>query len=106
MVTHYPQQIASRRPHTERETGPADEGFGTRVMDVVRQAYCALHGHDDLLQFEHDRMFLKCVSCGHESPGWELTEPRPHALPTAVRDDVRQPRVLARPHFVDARRIA
>lgn len=54
--------------------------LATNIIDRVRQAYCGLHGHDDLLQFEQDRMFLKCASCGHESPGWEMSEtppPRP-----------------------------
>jgi hypothetical protein len=45
------------------------------VMDRVRQMLCGLHGHDALLQFEQDRMFLRCVSCGHETPGWEVSEP-------------------------------
>jgi hypothetical protein len=54
--------------------------LATNIIDLVRQAYCGLHGHDDLLQFEQDRMFLKCASCGHESPGWEMSDtppPRP-----------------------------
>jgi hypothetical protein len=42
------------------------------VLDRVRQGYCALHGHDNLLQMEQERLFLKCVSCDHESPGWQL----------------------------------
>jgi hypothetical protein len=69
------------------------EGFGERVLDRVREAFCGLHGHDNLLQFGHDRMFLKCASCGHESPGWELNEAPPSRLsrsehtgrPTLVR---------------------
>jgi hypothetical protein len=30
-----------------------------------------------LLQFQADRMFLRCLSCGHESAGWELNDRRP-----------------------------
>jgi hypothetical protein len=52
-----------------------NHNFVTDVIDRMRQAYCGLHGHDSLLQFEQDRMFLKCTSCGHESPGWEIQEP-------------------------------
>jgi hypothetical protein len=48
-----------------------------RVMDRVRQMLCGLHGHDSLLQFRQDRMFLRCVSCGHETPGWEVSETAP-----------------------------
>ncbi|MBS1816621.1 MAG: hypothetical protein JSU08_01700 [Acidobacteria bacterium] len=42
--------------------------FGTRV----RQFVCGLHGHDSLLEFGRGRLSLKCVSCGHETPGWDL----------------------------------
>ena len=62
---------------------------------------CGLHGHDTLMQFEQDRIFLRCVSCGHETHGWELTEPRPQVT---VREAPRAP--LARPHFVAERKIA
>jgi hypothetical protein len=74
------------------------------VFERVRQAYCGLHGHDSLLQFEQDRMFLKCVSCGHETSGWELTEAPPKVT---LREDVSRRRpALVRPHLVGARRIA
>jgi hypothetical protein len=37
----------------------------------VRIALCALHGHDLLLHFERGRrVCLRCVNCGHETPGW------------------------------------
>jgi hypothetical protein len=74
------------------------------VFDRVRQAFCGLHGHDSLLQFEQDRMFLKCVSCGHESPGWEIAETAPPAV-MAARKEVRRP-ALVRPQLVSVRRIA
>jgi hypothetical protein len=38
----------------------------------LQQAVCALHGHDAILQYERSRMFLRCTSCGYESPGWEV----------------------------------
>jgi hypothetical protein len=75
--------------------------FVTDIFDRMRQAYCGLHGHDSLLQFEEDRMFLRCTSCGHESPGWEISEPAPH--PTA--ETARRPS-LVRPELVSARRVA
>lgn len=73
----------------------------TRVLDRMRQAYCGLQGHDNLLQFARDRMFLKCVTCGHESPGWEIAEPNrpPKVQPSAARTRVGTP-------LLDARRIA
>src|SRR6516165_8079582 len=38
-----------------------DSGVGGRLMDRIRQMYCGLHGHDTMLQFAQDRMFLRCV---------------------------------------------
>ena len=74
------------------------------VFDRVRQAFCGLHGHDSLLQFEQDRMCLKCVSCGHESSGWELADtPPPTVAP--VREEVRRT-ALVHPQLVSVRRIA
>jgi hypothetical protein len=79
-----------------------DEGIGVWLMDRIRQAFCGLHGHDTMLQFEQDRMFLRCVSCGHESSGWELNEAPPTVT---VRGDARR-HAIVRPKLVSARRIA
>ena len=73
------------------------------LLDWVRQTVCGLHGHDNLMQFEHERMFLRCASCGHETPGWELNE----APPTVrLRGDARHHALNVRPRLVGARRIA
>jgi hypothetical protein len=64
--------------------------------------FCGISGHDNLLQFEQDRMFLKCTSCGYESPGWELTD----TPPPVTAQGKERPRPLVRPHLVGARRIA
>jgi hypothetical protein len=100
MVTNYPHRLA-RDEEQERAGEGQDGGFGTRLVDRLRQVVCGLHGHDRLLQFERDRMFLRCVSCGHETPGWELAEtPRP----VVAREETRPALVPA--HLVSARRIA
>ncbi len=55
---------------------PADRSawdrFRFHPLDSLRRGLCALHGHDQLLQFEPDRMFLRCASCGFETPGWQV----------------------------------
>jgi hypothetical protein len=84
------------------EETPHADGLGSRVLDRVREICCSLHGHEHLLQFEQDRMFLKCFSCGHESPGWELNETPPTI--TARKDTLRLS--LARPQLIGSRRIA
>ena len=73
-----------------------------RVIDRVRQMWCGLHGHDSMLQFERDRMFLRCVSCGHETPGWALNDT---ARVVPVRADARQ-EPLVQSHLIGARRVA
>ena len=78
------------------------EAVVSGVFDRVRQMYCGLHGHDSLLSFEHDRMFLKCATCGHESPGWDLNEVPPAVgeAPAASRQ------AIIRAPLMGARRVA
>jgi len=104
MVTNYPHSIASHDAEELRSTAgdPATDGLSGRVIDRLRQMFCGLHGHDTLLSFEHERMFLRCVSCGHETPGWELNETRPTIT---LRGDARR-HALPRPQLIRARRIA
>jgi hypothetical protein len=102
MGTNYPHRIASGEALETVADAQREDGLGTAVIDKVRQAFCGLHGHDDLLQFEQDRMFLKCVSCGHESPGWALTE----APPIVTARSETRTHTLVRPQLVGARRIA
>ena len=78
------------------------DGIGARVIDRLHQMVCGLHGHDTLLQFEQDRMFLRCQSCGHETPGWDLNEAPPSI--TVQAEDERLH--AARPHLISARRVA
>jgi hypothetical protein len=80
----------------------ADTGIPTRVFARLNQFRCGLHGHDKLMQFEKTRMFLRCVSCGHESPGWALTEAPPRV---AYRVDAHR-EAHARPRLVSTQRVA
>jgi hypothetical protein len=96
MVTNYPQAIATKRQVVE-----ADQE-NVSMFERLRQMMCGLHGHDALVQFEQDRMFLRCVSCGHETHGWELNDLRRPQV--SVREVPRA--ALARPHFVSERKIA
>ena len=101
MVTHYPQMTSGKTLSLAGHAHRADAGIGARMLGWLRQAYCGLHGHDSLLHFEKDRILLQCTSCGHETPGWELTEPRPVV---SMRAEPRA--VLHRPRLVRARRVA
>lgn len=44
----------------------------TDYVTKMRQLVCGLHGHDNLMEFGRGRLSLKCVSCGHETPGWDI----------------------------------
>jgi hypothetical protein len=49
-----------------------------KIRIWLHQAYCSVRlGHEDELRLERDRLTLRCVSCGHESPGWRLDMPPP-----------------------------
>ena len=102
MVTDYPHPMSRSDRLAATHDAHTKEWFGERLWTWLRQAFCGLHGHDHLLQFGQERMSLKCVSCGHESTGWELNEVPPRVT---ARADVRRHRV-ERPQFVSARRIA
>jgi hypothetical protein len=100
MVTNYPHPMTHQGLRqtvgTERSSGFA------RVLTWLQQTVCGLSGHDALLHFEEERMSLRCASCGHESPGWELNETPPTVT---VRGDARR-HALVRPQLVSPRRIA
>ena len=46
-------------------------------MGSLRRLICAIRGHEDYLHFEKNRVYLECVACGHESPGWTFEPRRP-----------------------------
>lgn len=98
MVTKNP----ASHPSLTTTAAAQEEGLGVRVLDWLRQAVCAIHGHDTMLHFQHERMSLRCVSCGHETPGWALNQVPPTVK---VRGDARR-HAIPRPHLVTARRIA
>ena len=101
MVRNYPHAITPDEGLRMR-TGTERSGGFARLTTMLSQLVCGVGGHDTLLHFEDERISLRCVSCGHETPGWELNEARPTIT---VRGDARR-HTLARPHLVSERRIA
>ena len=102
MATTCANQIASAEALAPAVDVHPGDGLGARLLGRLRQAFCGLHGHDNLLQFEQVRIFLKCSSCGHESPGWELTE----APPRLIAHGDTCPHRFVQAHLVGERRIA
>jgi hypothetical protein len=62
--------------HVAAQVVAAPEAGGTvwsllsRATRSIQSAVCGLQGHDPLLQVESGRMFLRCTTCGYETPGW------------------------------------
>jgi hypothetical protein len=71
MVTNYPQQLAAA---SQVGTGTSSNGSTlSRLVMRLSQAYCGLRGHDAILHFEGNRVMMRCTSCGHDTPGWEIS---------------------------------
>jgi hypothetical protein len=102
MVTNYPHPMTAQGRMRTTAVSTAAGGPIARVTEQLRHMFCGFRGHDTLLHFEDERMSLRCVSCGHETPGWELNEPRPTVT---VRGDARR-HALVRPQLVSERKIA
>jgi len=50
---------------------------GRTIVTAIREGLCGLSGHEFLLHTEPSRLFLRCMECGHETPGWNVAaQPR------------------------------
>ena len=71
MVTNYPQQLSAAAGvggRTQRESGVA-----ARIIGRLGQLVCGMRGHDAVLHFEGNRVMMRCTTCGHDTPGWEIS---------------------------------
>ena len=94
MVTNYPQQLAAAAEITyERMSGAVARGVGR-----VGQLICGFRGHDAVLHFEGNRVMMRCTSCGHDTPGWEISGrgPRRRFEGDARRHLLAKPRLVLR----------
>jgi hypothetical protein len=96
MVTNYPQQLAAASEVTPTETQEA--GLVVRLATRFGQVLCGLHGHDSVLHFEPNRVMMRCTSCGHDTPGWEISGqgPRKRYEGDAHRHLLNKPRLVLR----------
>jgi NAD-dependent SIR2 family protein deacetylase len=69
MVTNYPQQLTA----TARLTTDTATNVVARTLGRLGQLVCGLRGHDAVLHFEGNRVNMRCTSCGHDTPGWEIS---------------------------------
>jgi hypothetical protein len=84
MATEYPQRIAIEDVTAPTGEGPFRSLLGT-TLARVQQIVCGWRGHESVLQFDQSRVFLECMSCGHQSPGWQLERVPPHVRVIPMR---------------------
>ena len=54
---------------------PAQAVWG-RTLSWLRSTWCVINGgHYKVLHTEPEKLALRCVACGHTSPGWEVGAP-------------------------------
>jgi hypothetical protein len=77
MVTNYPQQLTATadvaRARSDRAVHDHTDSAVARAMGRLGQLYCGLRGHDSVLHFEGSRVNMRSTSCGHDTPGWEIS---------------------------------
>ena len=100
MVTNYPQQLTATDVTSAAETdgqSPGDDlGVVGRAMGRLGQLLCGVRGHDAVLHFEGNRVMMRCTSCGHDTPGWEISG---HGPRRRYEGDARR-HLLAQRHLV------
>ena len=94
MVTNYPQRLTA----TTGEEGQTLGALVNRAMARFGQLLCGLRGHDAVLHFEGKRVMMRCTSCGHDTPGWEVSgrAPRQRFEGDARRHRLATPRLVLR----------
>jgi hypothetical protein len=98
MATNYSAGMAMTAP-----TGETARSLFARALSAVQHALCSLHGHDNLLHFDQNRMVLRCSSCGHETPGWAIANTPPRLR---FHGDPDRQMLRVRPRLVATRKIA
>lgn len=68
-------RIAESRTRTNERTvrEALPSAIWGRLMTWLSSAWCMINGgHYKVLHTEPDKLALRCVACGHMSPGWEV----------------------------------
>jgi NAD-dependent SIR2 family protein deacetylase len=94
MVTNYPQTLTAGTVGRDSAGSP----LAVRALMRVGQLLCGLRGHDTVMHFEGKRIMMRCTSCGHDTPGWEVADraPRKRFEGDARRHVLNTPRLVLR----------
>jgi hypothetical protein len=88
MMVNAPGHTLAASPFLPDAAAPQRAGLVEWSLRKIQGLVCGLHGHDSVLQYERTRIFLRCASCGHETPGWEVPR-RPLAFERRAERPVR-----------------
>ena len=69
-------QVLRATSHTRRDFSSLEE-LVSRIGTRLARTICGLRGHSDMLHLTSDRVSLRCVLCGHETPGWDIGSRQP-----------------------------
>ena len=73
MVTNYPQQLTATSGVSVEKTERGTDSIFARLVAHLGRIVCGWRGHDAVLHFEGNRVMMRCTSCGHDTPGWEIS---------------------------------
>ena len=92
-------RIAEPRTLTNERTASntlALQAVWGSTMTWLRSTWCVINGgHYKVLHTEPEKLALRCVACGHTSPGWEVGTPRLARRVAADPDRLRMRRPMA-----------
>ena len=91
MVTNYPQQL------TAVGHGASGGALVARTFTRLGQLLCGFRGHESLMHFEGKRLMMRCTSCGHDTPGVDISEREPRRR---FDGDARRHRMAPGPRLV------
>jgi hypothetical protein len=91
MVTNYAQHL----------TGVGQGANGTalvaRTVTRLGQLLCGFRGHESVMHFEGKRLMMRCTSCGHDTPGVDISDRAPRRR---FDGDARRHHMTAGPRLV------
>jgi hypothetical protein len=102
MMTNAPDSTATALAGAVNAFDNEPPGLIERALRTLQCALCGVHGHESVLQHEPTRMYLRCMSCGYETPGWDVG-PAPQLARSLAES---RSRIAAPRHLTVMRRVA
>lgn len=88
-----PGRLTRTDAQTTTAAGPS---LWVRFTCWLCSMWCLINGgHYKVLHTDPDRIALRCVACGHTSPGWEVGTPRFARRMPADKERLRMRRPMA-----------